>query len=386
MSHAKLSPSKSKQWLACTPSLKLEEQFPDSSGPGDAAQEGTLAHRLSEILISRQLGMMKQKEYEREVAKVKTSQYYDGAMQEHCEQYCAFVVEQFHALQVECPDAMIVLEEKFDLTEYMPEGFGTGDVTFIANRLLRVIDLKYGKGIKVDAADNSQAMIYGIGAYLSFGHMYEVTEVQMTIYQPRLDAIEDFHKTVPELMQWATDVLKPKARLAFDGEGEFSAGEHCKWCKAKPSCRAHADFMLNGAKDAFSEPELLTVEEIAELLGKVEMYKNWVTSVQEYAVEEAVSGRKVFPGYKIVRSKSSRKYTDEIKIREVLKEKGFATDSYLEVSLLPITKLEKSIGRGDFNTYLSEYIEKPLGALTLAPEADKRDVVDKNNDAANAFS
>jgi len=228
-------------------------------------------------------------------------------------------------------------------------------------------------------------LIYALGAYLAFGYMYNVTDIQMTIYQIRMDNISDFSISVKDLLKWADTVLRPKAKQAFEGTGEFVAGEHCKWCKAKPACRAHADFMLAGAKDVFKEPELLSVEEIADLLGKVELYKNWVTSIQEYAVEEAVSGRKQFPGYKIVRSKSSRKYTDENKIREVLKEAGFPTTSYLEVSLLPITRLEKALGKQDFDSYLFEYIEKPLGALTLAPESDKRPAVDKDADAAKAF-
>lgn len=384
MSHAKVGPSSSKKWLACTPSIQFESEFPDS-GSGEAAREGTLAHSLAETIISKQLGLIKQRAYEAEIANIKSNPLYDGAMQEHCEQYATFVIEQYFGMQVETPDAIIMLEQKLDLTEYIPEGFGTVDVTFIGNRLLRIIDLKYGRGVFVDSDQNTQMMIYALGAYHSYGHLYGIDEIQMTIYQPRIDNISDFTMLVKDLLAWGEKTLKPKAKMAFNGEGEMVAGEHCRFCKARSVCRVNAAFQLKAVEKVFQEPATLSPDEVSDLLGKFEDFKLWAESVKDYALDRALNGGVEWPNYKLVHGKASRKYVSEDEVKARLKEKGFNSTDYLETSLLPVTRLEKKIGAGDFNTYLSDLIHKPLGAVSLVPVTDKRPAIDKNTEAAKAF-
>jgi hypothetical protein len=237
--HAILSPSGASRWLACTPSARLEAALPDKAG--QAAAEGTLAHSIGEWMIKHKAGMVSKAKYNTYLKNLIAHDLYDNSMLDHCEDYAAYVIETFNAAKVRTKDAVIMVETKLDLTKYVPEGFGTGDVIIVADHIMDFIDLKYGKGVQVSAEENKQLMLYALGALEMFDYLYDIHTIRMHIYQPRMDNISVFEIGVGELVYWAEEELTPKAKLAFAGEGEFCVGKHCQFCRARPTCKAHAD-------------------------------------------------------------------------------------------------------------------------------------------------
>lgn len=379
--HALLSPSSASRWLACTPSAVLESQFPDTAGA--AAAEGTLAHSLGELLIKKRLNLIPAKKYRVDLSEIQINGMHDAAMSEHADAYATYVLEQFAEAQTRTKDAMLFLEQKLDLTEYVPDGFGTGDCVIIADGVLTIIDLKYGKGVPVSAVENKQMMLYGLGALNQFGHLYNIDTVRLTIYQPRLDNISTWEISAAELLQWGEAVLKPRAAQAFKGEGEFVPGDHCRFCKVKAQCRALADHNLSIAKYEFKMPALLELEEIADILGRVDGLIKWASSVETFALSEALAGKK-FPGYKLVEGRSNRTYSDEAAIVDKLRESGYTDQQiYAPAKILGITAMETVVGKKEFNSLLSDLIIKPAGKPTLVPESDKRPEL-KSLDGAKA--
>jgi hypothetical protein len=368
--HAVLSPSGADRWLKCTPSARLEQDFPDSSGA--AAKEGTLAHTLGELLIRKNSGRISAKDSWKEIAAIEKDPLYDAAMYEHCENYAVFVLEQFSEAQARTKDAMLFLEQKLDLTAYIPEGFGTGDAVIIADHTLMITDLKYGKGVPVSSENNRQMMLYGLGALHAFDYLYDIHRVRMTIYQPRIDNTSTWEIPVEELRHWAESELIPRAALAFEGKGDFAPGLHCRFCRAKGLCKANADFNLELAKHDFKEPTLLTEDEVSDILDRADMFKKWLAGVEGHALHEAINNGKKWPGYKVVEGRSNRKYTDEVEVANVLLKQGFAEDLIYTKSIVGITAMEKAIGKATFNAILSDLLIKPPGKPALVPETDKR--------------
>lgn len=383
-SHAVLSPSGAERWLNCTPSVRLEEQFPDNAG--QAAAEGTLAHSLGELLLRKELKLIKKYQFEKQLAEIKQNELYDNSMLDHCEDYRDFVMERYYDAQARTKDAMIFLEQKIDLTEYMPEGFGTCDCVIIADGKMHVIDLKYGKGVPVAAENNKQMQVYALGALHAFDFMYAIDTVDMNIYQPRIDNISNWEIPVKELRQWAETELKPRAKLAFAGEGEFNPGKHCRFCKARGACKANAEFNLVLAKHEFKEPALLTEEQISDILDRAKVFENWLGGVEDYALDQAVNHGKKWPGYKVVEGRSNRKYSSEESVAKALTDKGYKEETIYEKSILGITKMEKALGKDIFNTLLSPLIIKPAGKPALAPLSDKRPEYHSNEAAKIDFA
>jgi hypothetical protein len=382
--HAVLSPSGAHRWLSCTPSARLEQQFPDKAG--NVAREGTLAHSLGELILKLKLKKITKQVYQRDLKKIESDELYDHAMQEHAESYSVFVLERFYEAQSHTKDAVIYLEHQLNLTEYVPEGFGTGDCVIIADGTMEIIDLKYGKGVVVIAENNKQMMLYALGALKDFDFVYDIDTVCMTIYQPRIDNFSTWKIRVDDLLTWAEMELKPKAALAFKGEGEFSPGTHCQFCKAKAVCKANADYNLQLAVYDFATPELLTDDEIADILERSSNFTNWLKSVNEYALSEAVLNGKKWPGYKLVEGRSNRTYSDEAAVAERLLEKGFAEDLIYKRELLGITAMEKVVGKKEFALHLSGLIIKPQGKPTLAPKSDKREELNSVEAAQKDFA
>lgn len=383
--HAILSPSGASRWLACTPSARLEQQFPNNES--DAAAEGTLAHALGEAKIRLKAGMIDIEEYTKIRCEICTFIYYSAEMESLTDDYADYVIEQFNNAKAHTKDAVLLVESKLDLTEYVPEGFGTGDVIIIADSVLDFIDLKYGKGVPVSAVENKQMMLYALGALHAYGFMYDIHTVRMTIYQPRIDNISTYEMSVMDLYEWAEKELKPKAQLAFNGEGKFNPGNACRFCRAKAVCKANADYNLQLAKYDFMDPKLLSDEEITDVLTRSDNFTNWLKAVNDHALLEAANGKK-FPGYKLVEGRSNRTYTDADMIFTVL-----TTDAKIEASkitepvkLLPITKLEKAISKQLFANYVSPYVVKPQGKPTLVPESDKRPELSSVDSAALDFA
>lgn len=365
MSHAILSPSGASRWLNCTPSARLEEKFPNTTS--SFAEEGTLAHSLGELIIRNRLGLIKKDAFHNQLQQIADNELYSEAMYDYCDDYAVFVLE---ALAKAGLSSLIFIEEQVDLTNYVPEGFGTRDVTIVGGKL-SLIDLKYGKGVAVSAVENKQLMLYALGSLDEFDYLFDIKTVELIIYQPRIDNISSFEISVDDLKDWAENTLKPKAELAFAGEGDFVPGAHCQFCKAKAVCKALADQSLEIAKYEFADPNLLTDADIADILNRYDLFTTWINAVEEYALTEAING-KSWPGYKLVEGRSNRKYSDPEAAAIRLIEKGFTQAEILTAKIKGIGELEKAIGKKEFNTYLSDLIIKPQGKPALVPVSDKR--------------
>lgn len=235
----------------------------------------------------------------------------------------------------------------------------------------------------MNAVENPQMMLYALGALRIFDCLYNITEVSMTIYQPRRENVSTWTISVEELNDWAEQTLKPKAELAFKGEGEYSPGAWCQFCKAAVKCRARAEAKLQLAKYEFAKPPLLTDAEIGDILGKLDDLTKWANEIIAYAQEAAVSHGKQWPGYKLVESRTNRKYTDEDAVIEAARSAGY-TDIFKK-SLIPITEMEKLMGKKTFAEVLGSLVIKPKGKPTLVPASDKRPAI-TTTDAKQDFS
>jgi hypothetical protein len=367
----------------------LEEQFDDTTSP--FAEEGTLAHSMGELIIRRKELKMPKLSFDKKHLEYMLSSYYSQALFEYAEAYALYVIETLHNARKHTKDAALFLEERLDMSEWVPEGFGTADAIIVADGVLDFIDLKYGKGVPVSAVENKQLMVYALGAIWRFGLAYDIHTVRMTIFQPRLDSISTWEITVDELMDWAEEVLKPGAKKAFAGEGGFVPGSHCQFCKAKATCKANADMHTATTSQVFDDVEsapveLLSDEQIADILSKSSGIKNWLTAVEEYALNKALDGGEI-PGYKLVEGRSNRVFTSEEAVEAALKSEGFPDDMIYTKKLLGIGAMEKNLGKPDFKRLLDPFVEKPAGKPTLVPMSDKRDaiVLDKDKAAKDAF-
>ncbi len=355
--HAVLSASASKRWLNCTPSAKLNAEIPDITT--EYAKEGTDAHELAEYKLNQLLGIKADNPTE-------NLDYYNQEMEDCTDSYAQYIAEQMS--QYSSP--VVMVEQRLDFSRYVPGGFGTGDCIIVADDVLTVIDFKYGKGVAVEAEYNPQMMLYALGALEMFSILYDINEVKMVIFQPRIENISEFSMPVSDLMNWAENELKPKAELAAKGEGEFCAGEHCRFCKVKATCRKRAEYNLAIAKYDFAPPDMLEDSEIEMILERADALTVWAADVKEYALSEALKGRK-WNGYKVVEGRSNRKYTDEKMAAAVVKKAG--KDPYSEPKILGITEMTKLLGgKKKFEELLSKYVYKPQGKPTLVPESDKR--------------
>ena len=382
--HAKLSPSAAKQWLNCTPSVQLSERYPDTGS--DASAEGTTAHALSEQLIRFYLHATgpytdpiaytnMQNEIKAEIATIRQDKHYLADpvnMDRHCEDFKDFVIQQYHTALAETKASLIYQEVKVDLRQYVPEGFGTMDVGIVSEPVLRIIDLKYGKGVFVDVEDNDQMKIYAVGFIVFFADIYNIETVEMTIFQPRMDNISTWTISVKDLMEWAENYLKPRAKLAFEGKGEYVAGSHCRFCKAKAACRAKYDYEMGITEHM--DKDVLNDNEIADIISRAKGLKEWLTAVEENALKGMLCGELNLPGYKVVEGRANRVYSDEAAVAKALIENGISAEKVFHpAKLRGITELEKLIGKTAFANYLKDLVIKPAGSPTLVEEKDKRE-------------
>lgn len=382
--HAVLSASGASRWMACTPSAMMEKDIPDQSS--EFAQEGTAAHELSEIFLAYEIGDIAKATRTRRLNKFKKeNEYYSQEMEDYVQQYVDVVVEKVNEAKARSQDAVILLEQRLDFSEWVPSGFGTGDVVIISDGLLEVIDLKYGKGVAVSAVGNPQLKLYGLGAFNQFDMLYDIDSVSMTIVQPRLDSISTETMEASKLVFWAENEVKPKADLAWDGEGEFVPGDHCRFCKIRATCRARADENLKLAQHDFAKPAELNLNEIGQILFKADELKKWAEDVKKYAQDQAVNHEVQVPGWKVVEGRSNRKYTDDEAVLEKLKP-GYELDRVAPRKLLGITAMEKEIGKKIFASALEGLVIKPEGKPTLVPESDKRTALNSNASAQEDFS
>ncbi|WP_195509887.1 DUF2800 domain-containing protein [Clostridium tyrobutyricum] len=359
--HALLSASSSHRWIACPPSARLEENFENKSSV--FAKEGTVAHALAEYKLKKYLGIKSQKpksEFDEKELEYYTGIYFDYA--------CELIAEA----KARSKDPIILVEQKLDFSNCVPKGFGTGDLVIVSDKILDIVDLKYGKGVEVSAVNNPQMMLYAIGALNLFDSLYDIKKVRMTICQPRLDNISTFEITIDDLIKWAEDVVKPKADLAIKGEGEFCAGEHCRFCRAKFNCRARAEENMKIAQYDFRKGPFLNDDEITEILSSVDEFQKWANDIQAYALDKAVNENKKWDGFKLVEGRSSRKYSDEEAVSKTLIDAGYKEEDIYSKNLLGITAMEKAMGKKKFKELLNNLVYKPQGKLTLVAQSDKR--------------
>ena len=357
--HAVLSASSSHRWLNCNPSARLESEFEDRET--EAAAEGTAAHALAEHKLRKALKMRSRKP---------VSKFDSDEMDIHTDGYVEFVLESLAEAKQLCADPKVLIEQRLDFSCYVPDGFGTGDCLIVADKLLHIIDFKYGQGVLVDAEKNPQMMLYALGALRIFDCLYNITEVSMSIYQPRRENVSTWTISVKELDEWAEKTLKPRAELAFKGEGEYCPGSWCQFCKATVKCRARAEAKLQLAKYEFAQPPLLSDAEIGDILGKLDDLTKWANEIIAYAQDAAVNHGKQWPGYKLVESRTNRKYTNEDAVIDAAHAAGY-TDIFKK-SLISITEMEKLMGKKTFAEILGGLVVKPQGKPTLVPASDRR--------------
>lgn len=370
--HAILSPSSAHRWLNCTRSARLELEFSDKETA--AAAEGTAAHALCEHKVKKALKQRSSRP---------VSQFDSDEMEELTDAYRDYVIEQLTQERQICPDAQIFIETRLDLTPYVPGSYGTCDCLIVSDKKLHIIDFKYGQGVLVEAERNPQMMLYALGALDIYYGLYDFKEVEMTIFQPRRENVSTWSESVDELRKWAQEDLKPKAELADSGEGEFSSGDWCLFCKAAIKCRARAQAKLELAKQEFSLPPLLTDEEIEDILPKLSDLTKWANDILAYATDAALNHGKQWKGFKVVEGRSVRKYSDEDAVIKAAKSAGY-TDIF-KTSLITLTEMEKLMGKKKFKETLGGLVIKPQGKPTLVPAADKRPAI-TGNDAKSDFN
>ena len=373
--HALLGASSSARWLVCTPSARLEAMFPDEQSP--YAAEGTVAHDLAEAILRHKL----------EGKKAPKLDDYSTEMIEAVNRYVDICEEKVNEARARSSDAEAMIEARLDFSRWVPEGFGTGDMVIVADGILEVIDLKYGKGVPVSAVENTQMRLYALGAYDVNEYLYDIKTVRMTIVQPRLDSVSTDEMSVEELLDWGEDI-KPIAQRAWDGIGECTPCDYCNFCKARHTCRALANtcldtFYKNGGK----LNQLLTDREVSDILGMKDLITKWIKGVYDFAYEKALSGEKQWPGYKLVEGTSIRTITEPDAAAKTLLDNGYKEeDIFKPRELEGITNLQKVLGKKGVSDYLEAYIDKPEGKPTLVPESDKRPAINTVETMANEFT
>jgi len=388
--HALLSASGAYRWMVCTPSAILETRYANESS--SFAEEGTLAHELSELKIRSALNLLlgiketkEETKLRREkTAGIKINKYYSPEMEELTTEYCTYVMNEFNEARRIDAGAIMLIEQKLDFSEYVPDGFGTGDVLIVFGNTIIVIDLKYGAGKKVSAHQNPQMKFYGLGAINALGDMYDLKDARLTIYQPRMDNISTFETPVSALIDFALNEVSPKAAMAFEGKGELVTGDHCGFCLHKAKCAA----MFKETQALFDEvkEDIFTTSDadLLQVFEKSSRVSSYLDAVAAHIKQTALEG-KAWEGYKIVEGRANRVITDTEKADSLLKAEGFTDEDIYNMKLKGLGDLEKLVGKKNFETILGSVVHKPAGAPTIAPESDKRPALNLVDSAKKLF-
>lgn len=382
--HALLSASGAHRWLACTPSARLEEGFPDSGSA--AAAEGTLAHELAELKLRNYFQTVDfgKTKFTRAVNKLKKHELWQDEMDGYTDEYLDQV--KTAAMSFQSVPA-VRIEEQVRFEDYVPDGFGTADCILIGGGTLHIIDFKYGKSPdgRVSAEGNPQLSLYALGAYASYGWLYPIEKIKLTIVQPRLpDGISEWECPLSELLAFG-QYVKERAELAVKGEGEYRPSEKtCRYCRAKSRCRARADENVRLAFLAGKKPSLLTNEEVGQYLTQGEDVAKWLKDIQEYALAECLAGKEI-PGWKAVEGRGSRDWTDMDTAFKALTDSGIEEAMLWERKPLTLAQIEKVVGKKEFDSCVGDYVVKKPGKPTLARESDKREAISNRITAQEAF-
>ena len=380
--HAILSASASARWLHCTAAPRYEELFPDQTS--EFAEEGTLAHAIAEQKVRRAFPAPGQstRAFTAAINKLKKDPKFTDEMDEATDLYVNTVKrldEEYYAIP-----AYVTAEIKLDLSEYVPEGFGTCDCLLIGGDLLTIVDFKYGKGVRVDAANNSQMRLYALGALRRYRVIYdsEIRRVRTVIVQPRItDEPSTEELTVEELLSWG-EYVRPIARRAFDGEGEYVPGDHCRFCRGREKCAARAAKFsaLEDFKDcvpaALAGPgaNVLTDAQIGELITKGRGLAKWLEDLEAYALRTCSTGGSI-PGWKVVAGRSVRAFSDQDAALAAVIGAGYNEALVYDRKPKSLSELEKMMGKKEFEQVCGAYVVRPEGKPALVPESDKRPAI-----------
>lgn len=376
--HALLSPSSSSRWFNCTPSARLAENAENKSSV--YAEEGTLFHEICEYCLAQwNAGVWEPDPFGEELPELKDDHLmhplFKQEMFRHARNYCDFVMNENYNLEKSDGACKLLLEEKVDISEYAPDCFGSVDCQLVGRDTLEVIDLKYGEGVKVYAERNTQLMLYALGALKG---KPSIKSIRLVIAQVRLNHFDVWEISANDLLQWADKVLKPTAKKAFAGKGEQKVGDWCGFCPVKAQCRKQYEAVVNDF-DKYEYPELLTEDEICDLIEKIDKYKGWLESVNKFVYDEALRGHK-WKGYKLVAGRSSRVITDEEAIRQDLLTKKYLEDEIFNIKLKGIGDLEKLVGKNQFSALYGQYVKSKPGNPKLVPDSAPGDEINPLSD------
>lgn len=372
--HARISPSAASRWIHCPGSVKATEHLPDTTSV--YAQEGTLAHEICEMKLrhhfhlpmrgqSRPVG---KKTLEAFLERSRKNELYAPEMDGHTDEYVELIVDIANGS--DGVDAVLV-EARVDLDPYVPDGFGSADCILLTGTMLHVFDFKYGKGVPVSAEGNPQLRLYGLGAYRMLSYFYDITDIVTHVVQPRLGAYSYENIRRNDLLKWA-DYIQPQAIKAHLGVEEFAAGDWCRFCKIKATCRTRAEQAVGSVK-AYEKKAAneLTNEELGRLLAEAEEFTKWVKDAKDYAFEKALDGEKV-EGWKLVAGRSSRSWIDQSEAFSALASAGYTEELLWHREPYTLAQIEKQIGKKAFDEACGEFVTKSEGKPALVRESDKR--------------
>jgi hypothetical protein len=377
--HALLSASTSHRWLQCPPSARLEEKLPENKS--DFAEEGSLAHEIAELKLRKYcIEPIGARIFNAKIKKFREHSLFQEEMLKHTDTYLDYITGVLHGFS---SPPYVAAEKRIDYSAYAPEGFGTGDCIIIGGNVLHIIDFKYGKGVPVSAKANPQMMLYALGAYAEYSFLYPIDTVKMTIVQPRLESISVDSMSAEELLSWG-ESIKPIANMAFKGEGDYSTGEHCRFCRAKALCRARGEHYLSLEEFHKMKAPLISKEEVGDILKRALELSAWVKSLEEYALSECLQGSEI-QGWKVVEGRAVRQFTCQDEAFRVLMDNGFEETMLYERKPLTLAETEKLVGKEKFKELLDPYVSVPQGKPTLVLTSDKREKY-RGITAAEAFT
>jgi hypothetical protein len=349
--------------------MSLETLLPDAGST--YAAEGTLAHSFAELRIRKYFEKgMKPSKYKAEVKRLQEHELYQKEMDDHIETYYDYIAKRYH--EYSAPHA--VVEKRVDFSHIVPEGFGTADCIMIGGELLTVVDFKYGRGVPVSGERNPQMMLYALGALRAYELLYSIQTVSMAIVQPRLNTISECTLPVDELKAWG-ESIRETAQAAFEGRGAYVPGEWCRFCRAKALCRRRTEYYMRQPAPA---SELRTDDEVGRALWTAKELAKWAADLEEYAFAELQKGRAI-PGWKLVAGRSNRTWTDEVKAFAQIVSSGVDEAALYVKKPIPLTEVEKLLGKKTFGELLSGYVTKPPGKPTLAPDEDPRKTIQESD-------
>ena len=386
MSHAILSPSSAHRWLNCPPSAKINAEAPQTDT--QYTREGTLAHALGEKKARMYFLDLSREEYSRVTELLRSRPEWNDEMENYTDDYLDALKDI--AAGYDAPPH-VALEQRVDFSEYVPEGYGTADCIMIGpidgEDVLNVIDFKYGKGVAVSVEDNPQLKLYALGALLDYDPIYDIAQVRMTVVQPRIRSEPESWDILPDsLLTWANLTVEPTAKLAAEGKGDFAAGDWCRFCAIRATCRARYDKAL--ALDGFVNgraPAELTDAEVGEALTLGQRLADWLSDLQEYALTACLEGKSI-PGWKAVEGRSVRGWTDQDAAFSAAMAAGIPGEMLYERKPVSLAALEKIMGRKAFSDTMADYVTTPSGKPTLARADDKRKAITGRPSAEDDFA